>query len=650
APMSFATGAEVADDEPGMHFRFSAEAFGETADIPAADIKANGDAAAPAFASANTDPWYIDGLQNINAYRLTSGTPDETYPNAKPNALYWNVKGTYFTPLGTGTAQAALALRVKIDETGVFTPSVTYEAGPTSNKYAFFLAPVSEYETGYTFSGTNVAYRPPLQKCFNAKERNAKLIELGEQNLYAPEESTKTVNFLPVKIEAGDYYLYIASGGRVGQNPAYNADALYDVNLYSLDLHPYGTVEGAPEISRAELSLADTSLAEGRTTSTSVKLYTGDGTAVSKAYKYLLESLNTSVATVDNATGVVTAVSAGKATIKATLAIDPDISSSAELTVTETPYLKKLVPALNQITLYMKGGESSATLTAQAKMSDDLVQSTENYNLTFESSDNRVATVVSDNGVATVTAVAPGSADITISTTNEKGDPVSVTVSVNVQETFGGIHFNFSAAGYGEEEDISAEEVKANGDSASPAFASIDTDLWYIDGQRLINDYRLTSEAPDTGAYPNAKPNALYWRVKNYGYLNPVTSGGVPTGNANASLALRVKISGKGTFTPSITYEAGPTSTNYAFFLAPASAYTASGDGYRFDFRTATTEASKLNGDQYITNQKPLSLCFKDGSQDPKLIELGEQNLYAPQESRKTVNFLPVQIEEPGDY
>ncbi|MBQ9986339.1 MAG: hypothetical protein IJP38_08545, partial [Oscillospiraceae bacterium] len=93
----------------GMHFIFSAANWNKdaTADISADDIKANGDADAdtdastnPVFASEGTDPWYIDGLQNINAYRLTSGTPDETYPNAKPNALYWNVKGTYFTPLG----------------------------------------------------------------------------------------------------------------------------------------------------------------------------------------------------------------------------------------------------------------------------------------------------------------------------------------------------------------------------------------------------------------------------------------------------------------------------------------------------------------------------------------------------------------------
>ena len=123
APMSFATGTEVADDEPGMHFRFSAANWNENAteDIPAEDIIENGDADAdddestnPVFASANTDPWYIDGLQNINAYRLTSGTPDKTYSYAAPKALYWNVNGDLFAINSTGTARAALALRVTI--------------------------------------------------------------------------------------------------------------------------------------------------------------------------------------------------------------------------------------------------------------------------------------------------------------------------------------------------------------------------------------------------------------------------------------------------------------------------------------------------------------------------------------------------------
>ncbi|MBQ2811859.1 MAG: Ig-like domain-containing protein, partial [Clostridia bacterium] len=234
--------------------------------------------------------------------------------------------------------------------------------------------------------------------------------------------------------------------GRKDDLPA--KDGTYDVNLYSLDLYPYGTVEGAPVISGAELSLADTSIGVGRTTSTSVKFFAGDGTAVCKAYKYLLESLDTSVATVDEETGVVTAVSEGKATIKATLAIDPNVSSSAELTVTEKPYLTEIIPSRRSVNLYKVGGTSTETITLQAKMSDGIIESVEPYDLTFESLDEDIVTVTSENGVATLTAVAPGSADITISTTNEKDDPVSVSVSVFVKETYDGVHFNFSAAGY----------------------------------------------------------------------------------------------------------------------------------------------------------------------------------------------------------
>ncbi|MBQ6698734.1 MAG: S-layer homology domain-containing protein [Oscillospiraceae bacterium] len=660
----------VKEKYDGIHFNFSAASWDKAAvaDIPAEDIKANGDAASPVFASIDTDPWYIDGQRLINDYRLTSEAPDTgAYPNAKPNALYWRVKNYgYLNPVTsggvpTGNANASLALRVKISGKGTFTPSITYEAGPTSTNYAFFLAPASAYTAsgdGYRFdfrtatteaSKLNgdqyITNQKPLSLCFKDGSQDPKLIELGEQNLYAPQESRKTVNFLPVQIEEpGDYYLYMVAKGRKDDLPA--KDGTYDVNLYSLDLYPYGTVEGAPVISGAELSLADTSIGVGRTTSTSVKFFTGDGTAIEKAYKYLLESSDTSVASVDNATGVITALSEGKATITAKLAIDPSVSSSAELTVTEKPTLREIVPSIRSVNLYKEGGVSTETITLQAEMSDGIIDSVDAYEITFENSDDTVITMQSDGKSAVVTAVAPGNANIIISTTNEKGDPVSASVSVTVKEVFDGVHFNFSAAGYGEKEDIPAEKVKANGDSASPAFASIDTDPWYVDGQRLINNYRITSETPDIEKFPQSRPNALYWRVYNYAYLNPVTS----SGSASAALALKVKIPGAGKFTPSITYEAGPTSTRYAFFLAPVSSFTYGDAKYKFywDSADATTDALKANGDINITNKAPLMSVFK--TQNSKLIKIGEQNLYAAEPEKRTVVFDSVEIAEPGEY
>ncbi len=649
----------------GAHFNFSAAAFGEEKDIPKEVIKANGDNAAPGYAEANTDPWYIDGQRLINDYRLTSDSPDtESYPNSKPNALYWRVyNSSNLNPVNsTGSASAALVLRVKINGTGVFTPSITYEAGPTSTNYAFFLAPVSAFttsSTGYKFywnsadattealkanGDINITNKAPLMSVFKAGSRNSNLIELGEQNLYAAEPEKRTVNFLPVAIdEPGEYYLYMVANRRVNSLPAASETAYYDVNLYSVDLHPVGTVEGAPIISSAELSLDKESIAIGRTTSTSVKFFQNDGTAVSKAYKYLLESSNPSVATIDEETGLVTAVSEGKATITAKLAIDQSVSSSAELTVTEKPTLREIIPSRKSVTLYKAGGTSTETITLQAGMSDGISDPVDAYALTFESSDANVVTVSGENGVATVTAVAPGSADIIISTTNEKGEPCSVTIPVLVKNIFDGVHFNFSAESFGNETDISEEAIDANDAAATPEFATVDTDPWRIDGQRVITDYRITSKTPDTEKFPMSKPGALYWNIKGYEYLNPVNS----TGSASAALVLRVKINSAGTFTPSITYGVGPTSTRYSFFLAPVSAFTTSKNGYNC---YANADGTGELGDVNITNKAPLMNVFKDGSRNSKLIEIGELNLYAAQESKKTAAFAPITIAEPGEY
>ena len=645
--------AEEAGD--GMHFNFSAKSFGEESDISEDAIDANDASSTPEFATVNTDPWRIDGQRIITDYRITSENPDaENFPNSKPNALYWNVYGySNLNPISsTGSANAALVLRVKLDETGVFTPTITYEAGPTGTRYTFFLAPVSAFtsrKSGYNCyansDGTGelgdiyITNRAPLMNCFKDGSRNSKLIELGEENFYAAESEKRTSSFLPVKIEAtGEYYLYMVARGRVNSIPAGSSTAYYDMNLYSIDLHPVGTVEGAPIITSALLSLNDGSIPIERTTKATVDFFLADGTEVDKEVKYTLESSDESVATVDTKTGVVTAVSEGVATITAILTVDPNVSASAEITVTEKPYLTEIIPSRRALTLYKEGGTSTETISLQAKMSDGIINSSDAYEFTFESSDESVVTVASENGTATVTAASVGNADIIISTTNEKGEACRVYVPVLVKTAFDGVHFNFSAEGYGKASDIPKEEIKANDAADTPEFASVDTDPWRIDGQRIINDYRITSENPDTENYPQSKPNALYWRVKGYEYLNPVNS----TGNANAALVLKVKIPSAGTFTPAITYEAGPTSTRYSFFLAPVSARSAGYNCY------ANSDGTGELGDVNITNKAPLQSVFK--TQNSKLIKIGEQNLYAEEESRETVAFDPVEIAEAGEY
>ena len=130
------------------------------------------------------------------------------------------------------------------------------------------------------------------------------------------------------------------------------------------------------------------------------------------------ESSNTSVATVD-ATGKVTAVSAGTANITVTAQGDSTKSASCTVTVTAATVPVTGV-SLNKDSLALGVGDSE-TLTATVKPEDATNQA-----VTWTSSNSTVATV-DQNGV--VTAVAPGTATITV-TTADGGFTATCTVTV----------------------------------------------------------------------------------------------------------------------------------------------------------------------------------------------------------------------------
>ena len=130
------------------------------------------------------------------------------------------------------------------------------------------------------------------------------------------------------------------------------------------------------------------------------------------------ESSNTSVATVD-ATGKVTAVSAGTANITVTAQGDSTKSASCTVTVTAATVPVTGV-SLNKDSLALGVGDSE-TLTATVKPEDATNQA-----VTWTSSNSTVATV-DQNGV--VTAVAPGTATITV-TTADGGFTATCAVTV----------------------------------------------------------------------------------------------------------------------------------------------------------------------------------------------------------------------------
>lgn len=212
-----------------------------------------------------------------------------------------------------------------------------------------------------------------------------------------------------------------------------------------------------------------------------------------------------------------------------------------------------------------------------------------------------------------------------------------------------GIHFNFSAASWGEKEDIASETIEINDENPTPEWATTNTDPWRIAGRNNITNYRITSSMPDTTSYPNSAENSLYWKVTN------TLTGLSSTANRSpaSTIALAVYINETGTFTPSVTYEHDGAYTTQYFYLAPKSAYGSRTNGYTFNYSTA--------GEPHLTNVAPMKYCFNGpessyaNKRDPNLTFIGfrrakigtNESVTTP---TNTATFDPIEIPEPGFY
>ena len=132
-------------------------------------------------------------------------------------------------------------------------------------------------------------------------------------------------------------------------------------------------------------------------------------------------SSNPSVATVSSS-GVVTAVANGTATITATTADGSNKTATCAVTV-NIP-VKATGVSLNQTSLTLTSAGQTATLQATVSPSN-----ASNKNVTWSSSNPSVATV--SNGV--VTAVANGTATITVTTADGSNKTATCAVTVNIQ-------------------------------------------------------------------------------------------------------------------------------------------------------------------------------------------------------------------------
>ena len=631
-PVVSADEGEVGD---GMHFVFGAAGYESETEIDSATLKTYGDSSANIDASGNLtwantagDSWVVDGhYRALSSPALTANTADG---NKKPNALYWYAYGTRAWSSGAVKHDSVTAIRLKVDETGTFIPTVTYHARPDLCVYEVYLVPYSKlignYQQRLKFANSALVgtVRPNLSKYF-----------IGNVDMYAASAGTKTSFLEDYEItEAGDYVLFFYSNGLneklAEEYKGKNGPAIY-VNLYSFDLHHKGTIN-RPEIGRLKLTLSETTLSEGGSATSSVELWLENGDIPTGDYEVEYKSSDDNVATVDK-DGVVTAVSKGNATITATVK-GTEVSDSVDIIVEGKPYLEALSSAKPNFVFFENDeNNSSAAFGAGAVMSNGKTGDIGSYSVAYESGDANIVSV-DESGV--MTAVSVGRTTVTASATNENGDPVSVTVSVEVRRELDGLVYNFSSASY----NMSGEIVKAT--LPTLGYAEYNTDPWRIlSGSNL--QYWLSVTGADKVTHSSGSNSAIHsltWHA--YGYRASrytgatvdaeakTFTGGTYTARQDMAVAALIKINRTGTFTPAINYDARNTLCIYDTYLIPKSVVDES--AYP-DLTTAANIAKLLS-----------SLSDKE-----KYL-IAKHDMYDVVNRTKTTSFENIEIKEAGEY
>lgn len=175
-------------------------------------------------------------------------------------------------------------------------------------------------------------------------------------------------------------------------------------------------------VEKIEISSSSVTLEEGSTLTLSVTVSPADADNQDVAWK----SDNEDVVTVDN-NGVVTAVAPGTATVTVSTLDGSNLSATCEIRVV------KPVVLVESITLDI----TDATLNVgdtMMLMATVLPEDADNREVTWISGNEDVVTV-NNNGV--VTAVAPGTATVTVSTLD--GSNLSATCNITVESKTGGV-------------------------------------------------------------------------------------------------------------------------------------------------------------------------------------------------------------------
>lgn len=239
----------------------------------------------------------------------------------------------------------------------------------------------------------------------------------GSYSWKSSNESVATVNGGKVSALKEGTTTITVEFSKTEDNATYKGSATYEIKV---EAKPVVVTVSQVSVSPATLDL---SVSESKVVTASAVMT--DQSKVTTASAFTFQSSDAKIATVD-ASGKVTGIAAGSATITVSYKDAQGNSKSATCTVKVTQQTMQGI-ALNKTSLTLRKG-TSETLTATVTLSDG-TKITDAGKMTWKSSDTAVATV---DAAGKVTAVANGTAKITVTYKDAAGNTKSVECTVKV--------------------------------------------------------------------------------------------------------------------------------------------------------------------------------------------------------------------------
>ena len=247
----------------------------------------------------------------------------------------------------------AIVLKLEVGKSGIYQPTLDFKKNSYSGKLNIWTIPATEDVSKYT--GYTQAY-----------DLIEKAQYIGSVDLHTDSSDAAPFVGNDVYMQAGDNYLIMTITKGAGDTT--NDSSLYYAYIKSLALERKAGVV---------LSAEKKELIKGRATTLSAYVADADNNPLDASVTY--ESLNPTVATVDNATGIVTAVSVGTATIKATaVTANGTYTDTIEITVNTKWDMTYIFT--NSVVASQTGTAANPPLNTVTALKDDVTDSWEYVN------------------------------------------------------------------------------------------------------------------------------------------------------------------------------------------------------------------------------------------------------------------------------